>query len=66
MAGIIIKAILGLFVWMVLPRLIYKKRKYKKRTPQYFVNIACIIVGIALIVLAGIDLIYYLLSFGNE
>ncbi|MDR2511990.1 MAG: hypothetical protein LBC89_05990 [Bacteroidales bacterium] len=66
MTGIIIKAILGLFVWMVLPRLIYKKRKYKKLTPQYFVNIVCMIVGIAMLVLAGIDLIHYLLSFGNE
>ncbi|GHU59838.1 hypothetical protein FACS189411_17060 [Bacteroidia bacterium] len=65
MTGIIIKAILGLFVWMMLLNLIYKKRKYKKNTPQYFVNIACKIVGILMIVYACVDLIHYLLSFGN-
>jgi uncharacterized SAM-binding protein YcdF (DUF218 family) len=63
MTGIIIKIILGLFVWMVLPGLIYKKRKYKKKTPQYFANIACKIVGILMIVYAGIDLIRMLLDF---
>jgi len=63
MTGIIIKAILGLFVWMVLPSLVYKKRKYKKRTPQYFTYIACKIVGILMLVYAGIDLIRFLLNF---
>jgi len=63
MTSIIIKAVLGLFVWMVLPTLIYKKRKYKKRTPQYFVNVACKIIGILMVVLAGIDLIRFLLNF---
>jgi hypothetical protein len=63
MTSIIIKIILGLFVWMVLPGLIYKKRKYKKNTPQYFVNIACKIVGILMLVYAGIDLIKFLLNF---
>jgi hypothetical protein len=62
----IIKIIIGLFVWMVLPRLIYKKRKYKKNTPQFFANIACTIIGIAMIVFAIIDLIRMLLSFGIE
>jgi hypothetical protein len=63
MIGIIIKVLLGLFVWMVLPRLIYKKRKYKKNTPQYFVNLACKIVGIAVIVFACVDLGKILLNF---
>jgi len=63
MTGIIIKALLGLFIWLVLPGLIYKKRKYKKRTPQYFVNIACQIVGILIVVFAGIDLVKWLLNF---
>jgi hypothetical protein len=66
MVGIIIKTILGLFVWMVLPQLIYKKRKYKKNTPQYFAHIACKIVGITIIVFACIDLINMLLSFGTD
>jgi len=63
MTGIIIKTLLGLFVWLVLPGLIYKKRKYKKQTPQYFANIACKIVGILMLVLAGISLVKWLLNF---
>lgn len=63
MTGIIIKVLLGLFVWMVLPRLIYKKRKYKKNTPQYFANIACKIVGVAVVVFAGVDFVKMLLNF---
>jgi hypothetical protein len=58
MTGIIIKALLGLFVWMVLPMLIYKKR-----TPQHFVNIACKIVGILMLGFAGVDLVKWLLNF---
>jgi len=57
MAAAIIKVLIGLFIWMVLPRLIYNKRKYKKNTPQFFVTIACKIIGIALIVFAVIGLI---------
>jgi|GEM_PF-2537710 len=63
MTGIIIKVILGLFIWWVLPRLIYKKRKYRKKTPQYFAHIACKIVGVAMIVFAGVDLVRLLLNF---
>jgi hypothetical protein len=48
---------------MVLPTLIYKKRKYKKRTPQYFANIACQIVGVLMLVLAGMDLVKWMLNF---
>jgi hypothetical protein len=53
----IIKIIMGLFIWMVLPRLIYNKRKYQRNTPQFFVNIVCKILGIAIIVLSIISLI---------
>jgi C4-dicarboxylate transporter len=62
----IIKVLIGLFVWMVLPRLIYNKRKYKKNTPQFFANIACKIIGIAMIVFAVIDFVQILLSWGTE
>jgi hypothetical protein len=48
---------MGLFIWMVLPRLIYNKRKYQRNTPQFFVNIACKILGITIIVLSIISLI---------
>jgi hypothetical protein len=63
MTSAIIKIIIGLFIWMVLPRLIYKKRKYKKNTPQFFVNIACKIIGIAVIAFAIIDFVRMLLDF---
>ncbi len=62
----IIKIIIGLFIWMVLPRLIYNKRKYKKNTPQYFVNVACKIIGIAMIAFSVIDFVQILLSLGTE
>lgn len=62
MAGIFIKIIIGLFIWMLLPRLLHNKRKYQKNTPQFFVNIACKIVGIAIIAFAILGLIQTLLS----
>lgn len=57
MISAIIKIIIGLFIWMVLPRLIYNKRIYKKNTTQFFVNIACKILGVTIIVFAIISLI---------
>jgi len=62
MVGAVLKIVIGLFIWMVLPRLIYNKRKYQKNTPQFFVNIACKIVGIAIIAFAILNLIQSLLS----
>ena len=63
MTMIIIKVILGLFVWMVLPGLIYKKRKSRNKMLWNFVHIVCKIIGAAIIVYAGIDLIRLLLTF---
>jgi hypothetical protein len=51
---------------MVLPRLIYSKRKYKKNKPQFFVNIACKIIGVAVIAFAIIGLIQMIFDFGME
>ncbi len=62
MAGAVVKIVIGLFVWMVLPRLIYNKRKYQKDSPQFFVHIACKILGIAVIVFAIMSLIRIILS----
>jgi len=62
MVGAVVKIVIGLFIWMVLPRLIYSKRKYQKNTPQFFVNIACKIVGIAIIAFAILNFIQSLLS----
>jgi hypothetical protein len=38
MVGAVVKIVIGLFIWMVLPRLIYSKRKYQKNSPQFFVK----------------------------
>jgi hypothetical protein len=62
MVGSIVKIIVGMFIWMILPKLIYNKRKYQKNTPQFFVNISCKIIGIAAIIFAIIDLIRFILS----
>jgi hypothetical protein len=62
MVSFIIKVVLGLFIWMVLPGLIYGKRKYSKNTPQFFVHLACKIIGIAMIVFAVIRFIKYLFN----
>ena len=61
--GAVIQILLGLFVWMVLPRLIWNKRKYKKNTLQFFARIACTIVGVAAIVLAVLRIVRGLLKF---
>ena len=62
MVGAVVKIIIGLFVWMVLPRLINSKRKYQKSSPQFFVHISCKIAGIAIIAFAILRLIQSLLS----
>jgi hypothetical protein len=62
MVGAIVKIEIGLYIWMVLPRLIYSKLKYQKNTPQFFVNIACRTVGIAIIAFAILRLIQSLFS----
>ena len=62
MAGIIIKLLIGLFIYIALPSLVCKKRKYKKNSCQNFVNIACKIIGVAVMVYAGFDFIIMLLN----
>jgi hypothetical protein len=46
--GAIIQIIIGLFVWMALPPLLLGKKKLKKY--KRFINIACKILGIVIIV----------------
>jgi hypothetical protein len=66
MTGIVIKAIIGLFVWLALPDLFFKKGKKKKSPYRKFTVIACTIVGILILIYAGVDLMQMLFSFGNE
>jgi len=62
MIGVVVKIVIGLFIWMVLPRLFSAKRKYQKNSPQFFVHISCKIIGIAIIAFAILNLIRSLLS----
>ena len=62
MVAAVIKVVVGLFVWMVLPRLIYSKRKYQKNSPQFFVHISCKIIGIGIIAFAILKSIQTILS----
>jgi hypothetical protein len=62
MTGAVVKIVIGLFVWMVLPRLIYNKRKYQKNSPQFFVYLSCKIIGIAIIAFAILNFIQTILS----
>lgn len=62
MITIIIKALVGLFIWLVFGEILCKQCKLKKNAKK-FVNIACKIVGIAIVVIAGIDFIRLLLNF---
>jgi len=62
MTGIIIKALIGLFIWLVLGQIICKQFKLKKNI-KIFINISCKIVGIAVVVFSSIDLIKLLLNF---
>jgi hypothetical protein len=63
MVGIVIKAIIGLFIWLVLPNLFFKKGRKKKSPYKKFTFIVCTIVGIMILLYAGADLIQMLFSF---
>ena len=62
MANIIIKIVLGLFIWLLLPQLIYGKQKNKKRGTQLYVTIACRVIGCLMVVFATIDVIKLVLG----
>lgn len=52
MIGTIVKVIFGLFVWMVLPVLIFNKKKKSKKPIILFTSISCKIIGIAIVVIS--------------
>jgi hypothetical protein len=62
MIGIIIKVILGLFIWFVLPQIISNQGK-RKKSIKLFINISCKIIGIAMILFAVIDSVKFLLNY---
>ena len=53
MIGIILKIILGLFIFLALPEIICKKWKIKKNTKK-FINVTCKIIGVAVFIYVGI------------
>ena len=63
MTAAIVKVIIGMFIWMVLPNLLYKKKKIKSTGPQYFVCITCKIIGIAIVVLSILNFLGTILSY---
>jgi hypothetical protein len=60
MIGIIIKAIIGLFVWLALPPMLLGKRKFKKY--KRFILIVCAMLGMLILAFAGMELIKLLLN----
>jgi len=62
MAWFVIKIIIGLFIWMVLPHLIYEKHICKKKSLHFFINITCKIIGIAIITFAILNFTQTMLS----
>jgi hypothetical protein len=62
MVGAIIKVIIGLFIWLVLPSLIIKKQKKNKKSLGLFIGISCKIIGIAIIVLSILSFIQSIIS----
>jgi len=63
MTTIILKSILGLFIWMVFPNLIFQKKSKKKAPYKRFTTIVCTGLGILILFFAAIDLIKILLNF---
>lgn len=63
MVRFVIKVLVGLFVFIALPSLICKKRKRRKDTWQYFVYIACKVMGVAIVLFAIVDFIKLLFNY---
>jgi hypothetical protein len=55
MVAAIIKILIGLFIWLVLPSLIKTKRKNKGL--KKFISVSCLILGLAIIIFGSIDLL---------
>jgi hypothetical protein len=53
----VIKIIIGLFIWLALPELVFKKKSRKKTPYQRFTTVVCAIIGILIVVFGAIELI---------
>jgi hypothetical protein len=54
--------IIGLFIWMVVPQLIFQKKTKKKAPYRRFTTVVCAIIGILIAVLGAIDLVRLLIE----
>ncbi len=62
MISLLVSIILGLSIWMILPKLIYNKPKYyKKDTPYFFVSLLCKVAGILIIIVSIINYLFILI-----
>lgn len=54
---VIIEVLIGLFIWMVLPGLIFQKKTKNKSPYKRFTTVVCVIVGILIVVFGAVELI---------
>jgi hypothetical protein len=62
MTSAVIKIIIGLFIWMVVPQLIFQKKTKKKAPYRRFATVVCAIIGILIAVLGAVDLVRLLIG----
>jgi len=60
MAGFVVKVIIALFIWWVLPSLVIKK---KKSPIKKWFSVVCAIMGILLLVFASVELIQSIIHY---
>ena len=53
----IIEIILGLFIWLALPNLIFQKKRKKKSPYKRFATVTCAVVGILIVFWGAIDMV---------
>ena len=53
----IVKIIIGFFIWMALPQLVFQKKGKKKSPYKRFTTIVCAVVGILIVALGAVDIV---------
>jgi hypothetical protein len=62
MIGVIIKFIIGLFIWLVLPVILIPKKGRNKKKIGTFIDITCKIGALVVFIYAAIDLIKFIVN----
>jgi hypothetical protein len=60
MTSAIIKILIGLFIWIVVPQLLFKKKSKKKAPFKQFTFLVCKIISIIIIILGGYNLVQFI------